>query len=419
MTKRRLIRKADTERVTEIVLNCAAVNGDPRFYWDGDRLRLIEVPVDCGLSAVEIVRLGERGIHPGADGWEIEEAPAIARPPLPPGFGWYEHGHESYGLDVAAVNGSTIAKVRRCANGNGWSWMCETPGGGWQWADSLPAAKNYAEDACRAAGLFDAPTVEQDHASEIEFTPEDDPGYVVRVRARSDSGVKSVLLCVTNDDDEKARVYITAGDAERIASSVRRILRRPPAPTAPDLGAKVDAIHAAAGTPPTGAARALLRLALRLLGRAETGEYIVGDPQLYPAELAPLSRLCEAFVAELRASLPAPPMPSPRTTDGALTAYLLEHHRDAWRPGEDALALAIRLLGEASDTIADAREEARVADESAKELEAELARVRAALAKETERRVEAERGRGEALGDLAALRGGLRGLMARMGAPHG
>lgn len=286
------------------------------------------------------------GIHPGADGWEIEEAPAIARPPLLPGFGWYEHGIESYGLDEATENGRTIARVRRNPQGTGWLWALERSGAAWTLAESLPEAKNCAEDTCRAAGLFDAPT-------------------------------------------------------------------------APYLGAKVDAIHAAAGTPPTGAARALLRLALRLLGRAETGEYIVGDPQLYPAELAPLSRLCEAFVAELRASLPAPPMPTPRTTDGALTAYLLEHHRDAWRPGEDALALAIRLLGEASDTIADAREEAQVADENAKELEAELARVRAALAKETERRVEAERGRGEALGDLAALRGGLRGLMARMGAPHG
>ena len=322
MTKRRLIRKADTERVTEIVLNCAAVNGDPRFYWDGDRLWLIEVPVDCGLSAVEIVRLGERGIHPGADGWEIEEAPAIAPRPLPPGFGWFQRGVDSYSLD--GPNG-TIAKAHH--DGRSWTWsilstFVRTT------ARDLREAQERTEDTCRAAGLFDAPA-------------------------------------------------------------------------APDLGAKVDAIHDAAGAP------------LRALVFA-----IRNDAPAVDLE-ARIAAWGESLKSELRASLPAPPMPSLRTTDGALTAYLLEHHREEWRPGEDALALAIRLLGEASDAIADTREEARVADESAKELEAELARVRAALAKETERRVEAERGRGEALGDLAALRGGLRGLMAKMGAPHG
>ena len=338
MMKRRLIRKADTERVTEIVLNCAAVNGDPRFYWDGDRLWLIEVPVDCGLSAVEIVRLGERGIHPGADGWEIEEAPAIARPPLPPGFGWFRRGIDSYSLD--GPNG-TIAKAHH--DGRSWTWSILSTFARTT-ARDLREAQERAEDACRAAGLFDAPT-------------------------------------------------------------------------APDLGAKVDALHDAAGAPPTGAALALYRLLCADAGEDEHGHHsdeAIGST--CAARAARRARLCEAFVAELRA---ASPMPAPRTTDGALTAYLLEHHREEWRPGEDALALAIRLLGEASDTIADAREEARVADESAKELEAELARVRAALAKETERRIEAERGRGEALGDLAALRGGLRGLMARMGAPHG
>ena len=281
------------------------------------------------------------GIHPGADGWEIEEAPANARPPLPPGSGWFTRGIDSYSLD--GPNG-TIAKAHH--DGRSWTWSILSTFARTT-ARDLREAQERAEDACRAAGLFDAPT-------------------------------------------------------------------------APDLGAKVDALHDAAGAPPTGAALALYRLLCADAGEDEHGHHsdeAIGST--CAARAARRARLCEAFVAELRA---ASPMPAPRTTDGALTAYLLEHHREAWRPGEDALALAIRLLGDRTALEGERAAyaaEATAADENAKELGAELVRVRAALAKETERRIEAERGRGEALGDLAALRGGLRGLMAKMGAPHG
>lgn len=453
---RRLIRKADAERVTEIVLNCAAVDGDPWFYWDGDRLRLIEVPADCGLSAVEIVRLGERGIHPGADGWEIEEAPANARPPLPPGSGWFTRGIDSYSLD--GPNG-TIAKAHH--DGRSWTWSI-APRHVRTTARDLWEAQERAEDACRAAGLFDAPTVDRAQAirdaliERLSGSPLPSMSNLLnllngsdgRVFATSDE-IKAALVSIGAEPDGNrwrlsdgpppgwawnvgalvtslksspvdcsSRVIATVGREDdepgRRAAALMACRRAglfamvEQAPTAPDLGTKVDAIHDAAGAPPTGAALVLRQLAMRL----RPGE-----------DVHVVDRLCGAFVAELRASLPAPPMPAPRTTDGALTAYLLEHHREAWRPGEDALALAIRLLGDLNDTIADTREEARVADENAKELEAELGKVRAALAREEARRIEAERGRGEALGDLATVRADVlksaHELAAKMGAPHG
>lgn len=318
------------------------------FYWNRlGSLRSIAVrsgpESERDITQHEIAALAAVGIHPGADGWEIEEAPANARPPLPPGSGWFTRGIDSYSLD--GPNGKPIAKAHH--DGRSWTWsilstFVRTT------ARDLREAQERAEDACRAAGLFDAPT-------------------------------------------------------------------------APDLGAKVDALHDAAGAPPTGAALALYRLLCADAGEDEHGHHsdeAIGST--CAARAARRARLCEAFVAELRA---ASPMPAPRTTDGALTAYLLEHHREAWRPGEDALALAIRLLGDLNDTIADTREEARVADENAKELEAELGKVRAALAREEARRIEAERGRGEALGDLATVRADVlksaHELAAKMGAPHG
>ena len=344
---RRAIRRDEEQAIREQVVGVFEGAPDGLLWTEGPngRLYMIEVVkrdgTRRGLNAREITWLAAVGIHPGADGWEIEEAPDIARPPLLPGFGWFQRGIDSYSLD--GPNG-TIAKAHH--DGRSWTWSILSTFARTT-ARDLREAQERAEDACRAAGLFDAPT-------------------------------------------------------------------------APDLGAKVDALHDAAGAPPTGAALALYRLLCADAGEDEHGHHsdeAIGST--CAARAARRARLCEAFVAELRA---ASPMPAPRTTDGALTAYLLEHHREAWRPGEDALALAIRLLGDRTALEGERAAyaaEATAADENAKELGAELVRVRAALAKETERRIEAERGRGEALGDLAALRGGLRGLMARMGAPHG
>ena len=344
---RRAIRRDEEQAIREQVVGVFEGAPDGLLWTEGPngRLYMIEVVkrdgTRRGLNAREITWLAAVGIHPGADGWEIEEAPANARPPLPPGSGWFTRGIDSYSLD--GPNG-TIAKAHH--DGRSWTWSILSTFARTT-ARDLREAQERAEDACRAAGLFDAPT-------------------------------------------------------------------------APDLGAKVDALHDAAGAPPTGAALALYRLLCADAGEDEHGHHsdeAIGST--CAARAARRARLCEAFVAELRA---ASPMPAPRTTDGALTAYLLEHHREAWRPGEDALALAIRLLGDRTALEGERAAyaaEATAADENAKELGAELVRVRAALAKETERRIEAERGRGEALGDLAALRGGLRGLMAKMGAPHG
>ena len=366
------------------------------------------------------------GAEPDGNRWRLSDGP-------PPGWAW------NVGALVTSLKSSPVDNLCQV--------IATVPN-----EEDSPAARDAALMACRRAGLFamveQAPTAKHplgpDLTGEIEFTPDEDPSYVVKVRARSDSGAKSVLLSVSDDEDDKARVYITADDAERIAGAARRILRRPDAPTAPDLGAKVDAIHDAAGAPPTGAAAMLYRLFCYHAGEDEHGP-IISDPMTGNIGRAETRRrLCEAFVAELRASLPASPMPAPRTTDGALTAYLLEHYREAWRPGEDALALAIRLLGAAKTAagLADgtaalhasrmreveaerdeARKEAEAADENAKELAAELTRLRAALARETERRIEAERGRGEALGDLATVRNDVlktaADLAAKMGAPHG
>lgn len=375
------------------------------FYWNRlGSLRSIAVrsgpESERDITQHEIAALAAVGIHPGADGWEIEEAPAVkvgdlfrsrksgetwtverwlttdalwaircadggtlymtesdlldpaqwareapanARTALPPGFGWYEHGHESYGLDRRRPGGEeTIAKAHH--DGYSWTWSILSTFARTT-ARDLREAQERAEDACRAAGLFDA------------------------------------------------------------------------AP-APDLGAKVAAIHdAMAGAP------------LRALVFAIRNDALPVDLE------ARLAVWGESLKSELRASLPAP-----RTTDGALTAYLLEHYRDAWRPGEDALALAIRLLGTqrhaidmVGESLKEAREEARVTDESNAELAAELGKVRGELhaarhhvegAKRREAEVEAEavvvaRERDEARTDLATLRQGIADLAAKMGAPHG
>ncbi len=161
-------------------------------------------------------------------------------------------------------------------------------------------------------------------------------------------------------------------------------------------------------------------------------------------------------------------MPSPRTTDGALTAYLMEHHRDAWRPGDDALATTTRLLGElAGDRDAFAAEaqtangqltlvrsqleDARkVADQAERDAQAangaadRLANTAATLRRErddaqikldakgidltiaihdrneyADRAKDADRERDEARAELAALRQGIADVMAKMGGAHG
>lgn len=396
MTKRRLIRKADEARVLESLRACAAVKGEPHLYWGEGAIHLIEIPENCGLSATEIVALAAVGIHAGADGWEIEEAPANARSPLPPAFGWYQRGVDSYSLD--GPDGKPIATARKDLSGHGWIWALTGAALG-RPAITLLGAKDAAEDACRDAGLFGAPT-------------------------------------------------------------------------APDLGAKVDALHDAAGAPPTGAARTLMTLLLRATSLGE----MPGTQPTLAERLDAMGRLCGAFVAELRASLPAPPMPAPRTTDGALplreckgdgrlTEYLIAQYPEAWPSNLSAVDFAIRLLGTQShaidmvgESLKEAREEARVTDESNAELAAELGKVRgelhaarhhvegakrreaeveaeslvvarerdearATLALEEARRIEAERGRGEALGDLATVRNDVlktaADLAAKMGAPHG
>ena len=92
---RRAIREEGSTVVRRTIAKAIGVEpGRVHFSWEGGAgVRWISIAAaedddaPRGLCAPEIVALAAVGIHPGADGWEIEEAPAIAPRPLPPGFG--------------------------------------------------------------------------------------------------------------------------------------------------------------------------------------------------------------------------------------------------------------------------------------------------------------------------------------------
>ena len=280
---------------------------------------------------------------------------------------------------------------------------------GWE----IEEAESAAILACRRAGMF-APTEQAAKASEPD--PGDECTGCLRVVGAHELRDGGCRYC--NCPAFRA--------AEEPASTTDAGVKPPHPRELEDVRPGVD---------PLSPALALRRLAMRL----QPGESV-----------DVIDRLCNDFVTALRASLPAPPMPLPRgcgcaetiaalrlesegndaallaatternayraeaealreraarTTDGALTAYLVEHHSDAWRPGEDALALTIRLLGELTADRNAFAAEARTANVTADRLATTAATLR--------------RERDDAQADLATLRKGVSELAAKMGAPHG
>lgn len=399
-TIRRAITRADEDEVRARVAR-AGLGYTPSVAWSNDVLRIAQWRADDLVPPGLINGLVSVGIHRGRDGWEIE-----ARRPLPKPWRWWE----SRSADLTFQFLAKIDTLRGCI-AQAWpdeALIYRVPGAHGilaKWpATSIEAARERAEDECWARGLLVVEDAQQG------------PGVV-------DGEVQHTIAC-----------EVAGGDACDCADA-------PPHPRELE-GARL-------GVDPLSPALALRRLAMRL----QPGESV-----------DVIDRLCNDFVTALRASLPAPPMPLPRsaaacsdcaalnaeclrlaeqvaalrlesegndaallvatternayraeaealreraarTTDGALTAYLVEHHSDAWRPGEDALALTIRLLGELTADRNAFAAEARTANVTADRLATTAATLR--------------RERDDAQADLATLRKGVSELAAKMGAPHG
>ena len=141
--------------------------------------------------------------------------------------------------------------------------------------------------------------------------------------------------------------------------------------------ATIGGVKIPRNAPADPAARMLARLFALARGEDEHGTIAPSPGETAAQRAAQIGRLCDAFVAELR----APRREDQRGGSAVLVDYLTEHHRDTWHAGETAAAFAVRLLRSADDTIETLRREAEGADAArsivAKERDAALDEVRA------------------------------------------
>ena len=95
------------------------------------------------------------------------------------------------------------------------------------------------------------------------------------------------------------------------------------------------------------AARMLLRMFSVATGIGIDGTR-EGHPDTTPTQrIQQVGRLCDSFVAEMRAGR----REDQRIGSAVLVDYLTEHHADTWRANESAATFAVRLLRSADDTI--------------------------------------------------------------------
>lgn len=388
--------------------------------------------VRAALASIGAVAEGDR--------WRLSDGP-------PPGWEWRD-GTIRKGSRILARAGMDVCAASIIVDGDSIQWRAEI-GTAFHASTSIAEAEAAALMACRRAGLFGA----VERADEEPAFPADagiERGTSTSPKDAAALGIYRIACHLIGIDETGFPLDPNRPGAGRLArlgrlceafvTDLRASLTVPPMPSPRGFMSREDMGETL--IPSAVAKMAAAKILDEIAKRPERDRMFAAESEA--AKLREQLDTAEKIAAGLadevcavRELLARANEKAARTTDGALTAYLLEHHRDEWRPGDDALALTIRLLDAARmrERLADgtAAVHASKMREVEEEREAFAAEARAAGALAATREQERDalantaatlrRERDEAQADLAKMRDDVlrahRDLAAKMGAPRG